>query len=157
VAARGRALRRRGVRVAARARAERAARRKAVESEIGEAQRLKAEAESMHREYSEKLAQLDSELRAIREEFQRAGKAEAERIVTEATARAERMQKEGQQLVEQELRQLRADLHRQAVDAAVSSAESAVRGAIGPQDQSRLADEYLANLEKAPRDGGMAS
>ena len=59
-------------------------------------------------------------------------------------------------LNEQEVRQLRTELLREAVEAAVGSAENAVKSSIGPQDQSRLADEYLTNLDKTSSTGAIS-
>jgi F-type H+-transporting ATPase subunit b len=123
-------------------------RRVAIESEIGEAQRLRAEAEAIHREYTERLENMEQELAQMRTEFQRAGEAEYKRIIDEANQRAERMRTEGEFAIQQEMKQLRDDLLRQAVATATTSAEKTIRGQISPQDQTRLADEYVANLEK---------
>jgi F-type H+-transporting ATPase subunit b len=123
-------------------------RRAAVESELNEAQRLRAAAEAVHREYTERLGKLDEEIAAMRREFKESGERERARIEAEATEKAERMRREGDFAIQQELKQLRADLLREAVEAAAESAEKAVRGATTPADQTRLADEYVANLEK---------
>jgi F-type H+-transporting ATPase subunit b len=122
-------------------------RRAAIEAEIGEAQRLRAEAEAMHREYAERLEKTAYGMATMRAEFQKAGEAEYKRIIDDANARAERTRKEGEFAIQQEMKQLRDDLMRQAVLAAAESAEKAVRTQISPQDQSRLADAYLANLD----------
>jgi F-type H+-transporting ATPase subunit b len=131
-------------------------RRAVIEAEIGEAQRLRAEAEAMHREYTERLAKMESEFAALREEFVKAGEAEYARIIAEANARAERMQREGELTIQQEIRQLRSDLLREAVEAATASAEHAVRTNINSGDQGRLAEDYLANLEKDAVKGAQA-
>jgi len=124
-----------------------ASRRSAVEAEIGEAQRLRAEAETIHREYTDKLARLDDVIAEMRREFREGGEAERERIVREAREKAERMQADADVAIAQELRQMREDLLREAVEAAVSGAESAIAKAIAPADQTRLVDEYLSSLE----------
>jgi F-type H+-transporting ATPase subunit b len=131
-------------------------RRAAVESELNEAQRLRAAAEAVHREYSERLGKLDEEIASLRREFVTAGERERDRIVAEARDKAERMRKEGEFAIAQELKQLRADLVREAVEAAVESAEKAVRTATTSADQTRLADEYVASLEKTGSTGAAA-
>ena len=124
-------------------------RRAAIEAEIGEAQRLRAEAEALHREYTERLEKMESEFAELRVEFQRAGETEYQCIIEEANRRAERMGQDGQFAIQQEMKQLRDDLMRQAVESASTSAEKAVRAQISPTDQGKLADEYLVNLEKS--------
>jgi F-type H+-transporting ATPase subunit b len=126
-------------------------RRTAVEQELNEAQRMRTEAEAMYKEYSERIAKMDDEFKTLREEFVRAGKAEFERVINEANARAERMQHEGEAVIAQEVRQLREDLLHEAVEAAVVSAEIAVRDQINAGDQARLADDYVAKLESTPK------
>ena len=123
-------------------------RRAAMEAEIGEAQRLRSEAEAMHREYTERLAKMDDEFAKLRAEYIRLGEQEYQHIVEEAKSRAERMAREGEQVIQQEIRQLRSELLREAVDAAVTSAASTVQKQLTPSDQNRLADEYFAELEK---------
>lgn len=132
-----------------------ATRRAAVEAEIAEAQRQLADAEAQLREYKEKLEQSKEEFAKIREDLVTAGEAEAKKILEEARAKADRMTAEGQALIEQEVRNLRADLVREAVEAAVKSAEATVKQSVNGQDQTRLADEFLSNLERvAERDRG---
>lgn len=125
-----------------------AARRAAIETEIAEARRMHTEAESMHREYADKLAQLDDEISRMKGEFVRAGEAERDRIVAEAQAKAERMRDEARASIEQELKALRDELRREAVLAAASAAEETVRRTITAADQTRLADDYVTSLER---------
>jgi F0F1-type ATP synthase membrane subunit b/b' len=125
-----------------------ATRRAAVESEIAEAQRQLAEAEAQLREYKDKLEQSKDEFARLRDELVKSGELEAQKILDEARAKADRMQTEGQAMIEQEVRSLRADLIREAVDAAMKSAEQTVRQSVNGQDQSRLADAFLEGLDK---------
>lgn len=134
-----------------------ASRRAAVEAEMGEAQRLRAEAEAMHREYSERLAGLEKEIAAIRSEFVQAGERERDRIIAEARDKAERMRRDAEIVIQQELKQLRNDLVREAVEAAALSAEQAIRTSVTSADQARLADNYLAELERVPAAKGAVS
>jgi F-type H+-transporting ATPase subunit b len=131
-------------------------RRTAIQAEMDEAKRLRTEAEEMHREYSERLGRMESEFAALRAEFIQAGETESARIIAEAKTRAERMQRDGELTIQQEIRQLRSDLLREAVEAASSSAEQTVRSSINAGDQGRLADDYLAHLEKDAMKGARA-
>jgi F0F1-type ATP synthase membrane subunit b/b' len=58
--------------------------------------------------------------------------------------------------IDQELKNLREDLRREAITAATTTAEATVRASIGAEDQRRLADEYLAGLEAAGTEGARA-
>jgi F0F1-type ATP synthase membrane subunit b/b' len=131
-------------------------RRATVERELQEAARLKAEAEVKRKEYTERLAKLDQELATIKEEMIAAGKKERDRIIADAEHKASLMRKDAEFIIEQQAKQLRADLARDAADAAVQGAEQLLLRATTTYDQQRLAQEYLAALtanlqEKAPK------
>lgn len=121
-------------------------RRRLVEEDLVEAQRLKDEAERKYEEYSGRLEKLDQELEALRKEMIKAGEEERDRIVAEAEAKAARIRRDTQFLIDQQMKQLRVDLTREAVDAAVQAAEKALTDKVTSHDQERLASDYLARL-----------
>jgi F0F1-type ATP synthase membrane subunit b/b' len=122
------------------------ARRDAIAKDIEEAARMKEEAEERAKKYQAKLELLEEEVAAAREALVRSGEAERDRIVKDAEAKAERMRKDAEFLVEQELKQIRLDLWRDAVDAACLAAEELLKKRVTPADQERLAEDYLADL-----------
>jgi F-type H+-transporting ATPase subunit b len=121
-------------------------RRDTIAKEIDEAQQMKHEAEARAKTYQTKLEKLEEEMKSAREAILRAGEAERERIVREAEAKAERMRKDAEFMVEQELKQIRVDLWRDAVETAVAAAETILTQRVTPADQERLAEAYLADL-----------
>lgn len=121
-------------------------RRATVERELLEAARLKAEAEVKHKEYSARLAQLDQELAQIKADMIAAGKKERDRIIADAEQKASRMRKEAEFMIEQQIKQVRVDLSREASDSAIAAAEELLLRATTTYDQQRLAQEYLASL-----------
>jgi F0F1-type ATP synthase membrane subunit b/b' len=121
-------------------------RRATVERELLEAARLKAEAEVKHKEYSDRMAKLDRELAQIKEDMINAGKRERDRIIAEAEHKAARLRKEAEFLIEQQVKQLRSDLSREAAESAVAAAEQLLLRATTTYDQQRLAQEYLTAL-----------
>ncbi len=123
-------------------------RRAEVETALNEAAKLKAEAEAKHKEYSERMAKLDSELAQIKADMIAAGKKERDRIVADAEHKAARMRQEAEFLIEQHAKQLHADLTREAVEKAVAAAEQLLVKSTTNFDQQRLAQEYLASLDK---------
>lgn len=133
-----------------------AARRAAIETEIAEAQRMHTEAESMHQEYADKLARLDDEIARLKADFTRAGEAERDRIVAEAREKGERMRADARASIEQEVKSLRDELHREAVIAAVAAAEDTVRKTITAADHGRLADDYIQSLDAEAQQGARA-
>ena len=124
-----------------------AGRRRDVEEGLVEAERLEKEAKVKHAEYSERLAHLDEELDKLRKEMVQVGEAERDRIIADAEARAARMRKDATFLIEQQMKQLRADLTREAIEAAVAAAETALAAQVGGSDHERLAEAYLGQLK----------
>ncbi len=127
------------------------ARRKHVAESLSEAQRLKAEAEAKYREYEEKLANLDAELIRVRTETIRTAEAERERVLAAAEEKGERMRREAKFLIEQQAKQLRIDLTREAADAAIVAAGSLIAQKTTQQDHERLATEFASSLGGAAK------
>lgn len=121
-------------------------RRKQIEEGLAEAKRLRDAAQERYDEYSERLDKLDREIAAIRKEMVAAGEAERDRIVAEAEAKAARMRRDADFLIDQQMKQLRVDLTREAVNAAVGAAREVLESSTSSQDQQRLAEEYLKEL-----------
>jgi len=125
-------------------------RRASVAKEIEEAKRMRDEAEARAVKYQEKLQNLEAEVREMRESLKAAGEADRDRIVREAEEKAVRMEKDAKFLVEQESKQIRAELTRSAVEMALAAAEELLKKRITPADQERLAEDYLSQISKRP-------
>jgi F-type H+-transporting ATPase subunit b len=121
-------------------------RRDTISKEIDEAQRMKHEAEERAKIYQAKLRRLEDETRGARDALARSAEAERERILAEAEDKAARLRKEAEFLIEQEIKQLRQDLWRDAVNTAISAAGELLKDKITPDDQQRLAEDHLADL-----------
>ena len=130
-------------------------RRIEIAKEIEEAARLKAAAEERAKVYQAKLGQLDQELATAREALLKAGEAERDRAVAEAKEKANRMRRDAEFMVEQELKQLRVDLQIEAAAAAVFGAEELLKKRLTPADHERLAEEYLSDLSKLTAGAGV--
>ena len=113
---------------------------------LSEAARLKAEAEAKHKEYTERMAKLDQELAQIKQDVIAAGIKERDRIMAEAEHKAARMRQEAHFLVEQQVKQLRGELAREAIDGAIAAAEALLLKSTTSYDQQRLAQDYLNAL-----------
>lgn len=125
-------------------------RRDSIAKEIEDAQKMRREAEARAKIYQAKLDKLEEEMQTAREAFVRAGEAERDRIVAEAKAKAERMRKDAEFLVLQEVKQLRLDLWRDTLDSALGAAAELLKKGVSPADQERLAEEYLVDLGGKP-------
>jgi F0F1-type ATP synthase membrane subunit b/b' len=122
------------------------ARRASVAKEIEEAQKMRHEAEARAVKYQEKLRHLEVELGEMRDSLRASGEVERDRIVREAEEKATRMEKDARFLVDQELKQMRGELTRDAIELAVAAAEEMLRKRITSADQERLAEDYLSQL-----------
>jgi F-type H+-transporting ATPase subunit b len=116
---------------------------------IDEAARMKRDAEARLADYEAKLGHIEEEVERVRREMREAAEAERVKILAEARARRERMEKDAQLLVAQELAAAREGLKAEMVKAAMSSAVGTIASHLKPDDQQRLADEYLAGLAKS--------
>jgi F-type H+-transporting ATPase subunit b len=124
-------------------------RRALVAEGIEEAKRVKDEAEAKRREYTERIDNLDAELERLREEMRRAGLEERDRVVAEAARKGEKMREEARFLVDQQLKQLREDLTREAVEASIAAAREILEKNTTREDQERLAQEYLGTIRES--------
>lgn len=127
------------------------ARRQEIAEGLEEAQRLKKEAEAKYDEYAGRLERLDEEMERIRQEMVKAGEAERDRIVADAEAKAARLRRDTEFVIEQQMKQLREDLTQEAVRAAVDAAEKVLTEKITADDQQRLAKQYLGIVGKEVR------
>jgi F0F1-type ATP synthase membrane subunit b/b' len=128
-------------------------RRTTVEQGIAEGTRLKAAAEAKHREYTERIAQIDEELAKLRADILQAARTEKDRIIADAEERAKRLRIETDELISQQMQQLQASLSREVVGAAVAAAEKMLQGAIKGEDQARLAQDYVTQVSTLSRGG----
>jgi F-type H+-transporting ATPase subunit b len=122
--------------------------KESIAKEIEEAQRMKHEAEGRAKQYQSKLEHLETELAETKNLLEEAGKGEHDRIVKDAEEKAARMQKDAVFMLEQESKQLRLDLQKETVLAALGAAEELLKKRVTPADQERLAEEFLASLEQ---------
>ncbi|MEO0323432.1 MAG: ATP synthase F0 subunit B [Myxococcota bacterium] len=119
---------------------------------LEEAQRLKAEAEARKAELDERLAKLDAEMDELKSQMVRAGEEERDRIIAEAEEKAALMRKDTQFQIDQRFKQLRQDLYRESVTAAVGAAQELLTKETNADDQTRLAQGYLDSVAKAAKE-----
>lgn len=126
-------------------------RKQTIMKDIDEAQKMREASETRLREYEARLAKIEEELERVRAEFREQGERERERIVREANETRERMKKDAEFLLAQELKQMRLDLLREAVDEAIRGAGEMLAKKLTSADQDRFAEAFLTQLP--PRSG----
>jgi F-type H+-transporting ATPase subunit b len=118
---------------------------------MDEAARMKDEAAAQLAQYEQKLHRIEEEIERVRADMREAAEAERHRVLAEAKERRERLVRDAEQLVTQELKAVRQQLLEETVRAAVRSAEALIQRELGAADHDRLAREYLEMLRQGPR------
>jgi F-type H+-transporting ATPase subunit b len=119
---------------------------------IEEASALRDEARRRLTEYEDKLARIDQELERASAEMREAAEAERSRVLAEARAKGERLEREARATIELELKQARDELLAESVHRAVADARRLIEREILPTDQLRVLNDYLTSMA-APSGG----
>lgn len=125
-----------------------------IRKELEESDRLRREAEERNRAIEAKLVHFEEELAAMKAD----GAADAEREALLLAERAERdaahIKETAERAIREETRAARNTLRRDAVELAVKLAEENLRSQLGPTDQQRLAQEFLASIPQEKNANG---
>jgi len=121
-------------------------RKETIMRDIDEAQRMREASETRLKEYELRLEKIEEELERVRREFREAGERERERILADANERRERMKKDAEFLLSQELKQMRQDLLHETVDQALLGAAELLRAKLTPAEQDRYLEALLLQL-----------
>lgn len=130
-----------------------AERHKTIRKELDEASRLHKEAEARLREYQRKVADVDAEIDALVKSIEREAETEKARILAAAAEQAARLQADAQKQIEAEIARARLELRNGVIEAAVAAADAILKKQIGADDQRKMAERYVAELEKAAATG----
>ncbi len=124
-------------------------RKQGIMAGMDEAARMKREAAEQLAGFEAKLKHIEDEVERVKLEVRQVAESERDAILREAKERRERMEREAKLLVEQELKAARESLHQGAVKSAIGSATALLTKQLSAADQQRLAEEYLASLDRA--------
>lgn len=122
-------------------------RREQISSDLDEAAEVLEKAEGRFAEWQRKLIELDREMEQIRSDGRDRAQAEYEGIIADARAVAERIKRDAEAAVDQELRRARNELRDEAALLATELAEKLMREQIGDPDRERLLDEFITRIE----------
>lgn len=109
----------------------------------------RADAEARLEGFKQKLNSIEEEVERVRHDMRKAGEAERTRVLAEARARRERMERDARVLVEQEFVAARETLTKEMVLSAMRSAGAELEARVTSADHARLADEYIARISAA--------
>jgi F-type H+-transporting ATPase subunit b len=123
-------------------------RREKIERGIQEAAAVKAKAQAVFNEYTQRMSTLDAELNKLRSDIAKAAAQDRAQIVADAEETAKRVKLETEELVARQAEQLETEIRREVVQAAIDAAGKAVREAATADDQRRLADAFAREMAK---------
>jgi F-type H+-transporting ATPase subunit b len=126
-----------------------AQRHDSIKKDLEEASRLRKEAEAQLAEYQRKVAGVDAEIDALVKGIQKEAETEKERILAAAQAQAERLKADAEKQIGAEIARARLELRRGVIEAAIAAADAMLKKQIGADDQRKMAERYVGELEQA--------
>ena len=114
------------------------ARKAGITAGMTQAAAMREEAEARLKDYEDKLAHIDEQIAAAKQQIQDLAKVERDQILKDARAKRDRMVLDAHQLIEQELKAAREILMEETVKAAMKAAEELIRRATSATDEQRL-------------------
>ena len=123
-------------------------RRELIQADLKRAKAEKEAAEAKLREIEGRLNRLDSEIGEIRAAAEQEAKAEYERLIKQAQGEAERMRLMAEREIEGASRAAQIELREFAATKSVELAESMIRQEIKPEDNARLVQDFVRELEE---------
>jgi len=124
-----------------------AERRDGIQENIAASEKLLREAEQRLAEWNAKAARLDSDVEQILESARKAAGQEAQTVIAQAEATAERIRQAAHAVVEREVNVARKRLRTEAAELAVEVAGRVLSEQVTAADRERLVDEFIHELE----------
>jgi F-type H+-transporting ATPase subunit b len=122
-------------------------RTQAIEDSIETAERVRREADQLLDEYRERLAEARKQAEQIIERARKAGEARERESEEEAIARREQLMERTRRDIESETRKAIAEIRREVADLTVMATEKVTRKTLTEEDQRRLVEEALSELD----------
>lgn len=129
-------------------------RRQGIQRNLEDSAKLLADAEAKLQDWNQRAGRLDAELAEIRETSRRIAEEEREAILAQARANAERIQHDARVAVDQELLRARRTLAAEAGELAIELAAQLISNQVTDEDQRRLFDEFLSEVEDGASGSG---
>src|SRR5918999_3809624 len=128
-------------------------RQHAIEDSIDTAERIRREADEILAEYRERLAEARGQADEIVARARKTGEAAEGEIVAAARTKREEMMEQTRREIEAETRRAIQEIRAEVADLTVMATEKVTRKALTTEDQKRLVDEALAELDFASLSG----
>lgn len=121
-------------------------RHETIKKAVEEAQLAKAAAEAKAREYQQKMADLESEMRKLTVSFEQNAETERKRLLAEAEATAKRISADAEAMIQSELEKAQATLRNDAAALAVTLAGEILQRELKADDHKRLVGDFMKTL-----------
>lgn len=115
--------------------------------DIEEARRLRQEAGKKVLELESRIKGLDDEVQNLIRSLRQEGIHEKEKILSDSKSYAEKLKVDAKRIIQQELQKTKEQLRRELVGNSIRIAEKEIRDQIGEEDQSRLSERFIKELE----------
>ncbi|MDP2307227.1 MAG: ATP synthase F0 subunit B [Pseudomonadota bacterium] len=125
----------------------------AVSKQLEDSARLKAAAAATNADIEARLLSLDRRVEEMKAEAALEADREARKIEERAQADAARIQETAERTIREESTRARNELRGEAARLAVALARETLKRSVTPDDQDRLAREFLAAVEKETPNG----
>jgi F-type H+-transporting ATPase subunit b len=128
-------------------------RQKAIEESIDMAERTRKEAADLLDEYRARLREARDQAEEIVQRARKAADVHEREATAEAQQRREQMMEQTRREIELETRRAIDEIRREVADLTVMATEKITRKTLTPEDQRRLLDEAIAELDFSPLSG----
>lgn len=128
-----------------------------IRRDLDEASRLRKEAEAKLGEYEKKVSNVDAEIDALVAQVTKEAEAEKERLLAAAAEQAIRLKAEAEKQIAAEIERARSELRAGVIEAAIAAADGILKKQIGADDQRKMAERYVGELEKSKTEPGRSS
>jgi F-type H+-transporting ATPase subunit b len=125
-------------------------RQRAIEEAIDTAEQMRRQADELLAEYRARLGEARRQAEEIIERARKAGEAHERESEEEAKARRERLLEQARKEIEAETRRAIGEIRREVADLTVLATEKVTRKVLTEEDQRRLVEEALRELDFSP-------
>jgi len=122
-------------------------RQRAIELSIDEAEEIRGRADELLSEYRERLAEARQQADEIIERARKAGEAHERESEEDAKARRERLMEQTRREIEMETQRAIQEIRREVADLTVMATERVTRKVLTEEDQRRLVEETLKEID----------
>jgi F-type H+-transporting ATPase subunit b len=122
-------------------------RQKVTEDAIDAAERTRAEADKLLAEYRERLAKAREQAEEIVSRARKAGEAAEAKAIADAKAKREELMEQTKREIQAETRRAIQDIRNEVADLTILATEKVTRKTLTEDDQRRLVEEALSELD----------